>query len=241
MAAFCLLLSIAYHLQLRLSGVVAIETLTTLLNREIQGELAIGEISNIRIDKIVARSVVVRDPQGREVIRVGRLTATPDWSALLADGTIRFSRARARSGEVRLYVSGDDEDSVSIVDAFTPIPRPGAGPAARPPHIVVDGIVLDDMTVRGDVPGLDGLRFEEVRVDGRIETRDDVLFQFFDGRAQMTGPFAGRTHVDRIVGRFSTDMRRGLDVYTRANRGEDRVRARARVTRPVEGEPPVLD
>jgi translocation and assembly module TamB len=234
-----LLASLAYHLQLPLAGLVAVETATALLNREIRGELEIGTLQNVSFEKLVARDVVIRDPRGREVIRVGRVAAWPDWTALW-DGVIRIDRARARHGEVTLHVSGPEDGSVSIVDAFTPV-EPSPPDAEPPPRVVVDGIVLDDVLVHGDVPGYEDLRIEDLHVEGRVEAQEDIRFRVFDGHGAMTGPYPGRTSIDRLVGHFDTDMTEGLEAFARAHRGEDRVRARIELTRASEDVPPEMN
>jgi hypothetical protein len=240
-ALLALFLSIVYHSQLPLTGVVVVEAATGALNREIRGELSIGQLENVDHEGIVARGVVVRDPQGREVIRIGRVHADFDWSALWG-GTIRFSHVWGQSGEVTLYVSGEENETVSLVEGFLPR-QPSNGQGRPPPHILVDGIVLEDVLVRGDVPGFAGMRYEDVRLTGRVETHDRfVRFSVFDGRGAMTGPYPGRTSIDRILGHFSTDMENeGLEFYARAHRGEDRIRARIRLTRPDLERPPILE
>ncbi len=227
MGLVSLVLSLAYHLQLDLASLVVVDTVTALLNREIQGSLEIGELHNVTYEKIVAERVIIRDPQGREVIRVNRLAAWPNWGALW-DGTIFVDRARARGGEVVLYVAGEEDETVSLVEAFLPV-TPGEPGGAPPPLIVVNDIVIDDVTVRGDVPSYEGLRLEGVRLAARVEARSDVNFRVFDGNAEMTGPYPGRTSIDRIVGHFNTDMTDGLDAFARAHRGDSRVRARIRL------------
>lgn len=236
MGLLALLVSLAYHLQLPFAGVVAVETLTALLNDAIEGSLEVGTLQNVSYEKLVARDVVVRDPQGREVIRVDRLAAWPQWSALW-DGAIRIERARARGGEVTLYVSGEENDSVSLVDAFAPTQpsQPGGRP---PPLIDVDGIVLDEVLVHGDVPSFADLRVEDVHVEGRVRAQEDLRFIVDDGRGVMTGPYEGRTPIDRITGTFDTNMAEGLDMYARAHRGEDRIRARIELTRETPEEEP---
>ncbi len=231
MGLLALVASLAFHLQERLAGVVAIETLTALLNDEIRGELSVGALPTLSFDRIEAKSVVVRDAEGREVIRVAALTARPDWGALWR-GVIRIDQAHARGGEVTLYVAGPDEDTVSLAEAFQ-LARPSTGPPGNPPRVVVDGVVVDDVLVRGDVPEFEGLRVENVRLVGRVDAQREVRFSIWDGRGVMTGPYPGRTHIDRILGFFDTDLaNEGLELYARARRGDDRVRARITLTRP---------
>ncbi len=238
MGLLALLASLAYHLQLPLAGVVAVDALTSLLNRTIEGELEIGELQNVSWEKLVALDVVVRDPDGREVIRVGRVAAWPDFSALF-DGVIRIDRARARDGVVTLYVSGEDEDTVSLVDAFLPVDTsPSSG---TPPLVVVDGVELQNILVQGDAPGYEGMRFEQVAIAGRVEAQSDVRFIVHDGNALMTGPYPGVTEIERIVGHFDSDMAEGLDFFARARRDGTRVRARIELVRPDDEAPPVMD
>src|SRR5690606_23284389 len=217
--------------QERLAGVVAIETLTALLNREIAGELAVGELQNVSFDRIVAKSVVVRDAEGREVTRLAHLTARPHWGALRR-GVSQNDQPHARGGEVTRYVAGPDDDTVSLAEAFQPA-RPRTGPPGNPPRVVVDGVVVDDVLVHGDVPEFEGLRVENVRLVGRVDAQRDVRFSVWDGRGVMTGPYPGRTHIDPILGFLDTDLENeGLEFCARARRGDDRVRARITLTRP---------
>ncbi len=237
-----LTVSLVYHSQLRLFGVVAIETATGALNNEIAGELEIGELREVNFEQVVAESVIVRDPQGREVIRIARLTAWPDLDALWS-GTIRVDRAHARGAEVTLYVSGEENNHISLADSFLPA-RPPQGPRRQPPLVIVDQIVVDDVLLRGDVPGYSGLRVEDIRLEGRVTAQNDVRFDVWDGRGTMTGPYAGRTQIERITGHYSTDLRGdGLDAYARARRGDDRVRARIQLhaVDPDPAAPPVMD
>src|SRR5690606_27402319 len=221
-------------------GEAAIETATTLLNREIAGELAIGEVKELSPGGVVAESVVVRDADGREVIRVERISARPDWAALWS-GVIRVGQVRVHGGEVTLYVSGPEEDTVSLAEAFLPA-EPRTGPPSRAPRVVVDDIILDDILVHGDVPELSGLRVEDVRVVGRVDAQDEVRFSVWDGRGVMTGPYPGRTDIDRILGFFDTDLaEEGLELYARARRGDDRVRARIILTRPDPEAAPIME
>ncbi len=196
MGLLALLLSLAYHLQLHLAGVVAIDTLTAALNREVRGKLSIGSLQNVSFAKIVAHDVVVRDPEGRVVIELSRLAAWPDWDALFS-GIVRVEKVRARDGEVTLFVSGPDEDTVSVAEAFQSS-QPSTGPPGNPPLVLVNDIVLDGVRVHGDVPGLEGLEVDDVRLVGGVRAQNGVRFNFYEGHATMTGPYPGRTEIDQI-------------------------------------------
>ena len=126
-ALVALVLSAAYHLQLDFAGVVAVETVTSLLDQEIQGSIEIGEIDNASYEKVVASAVVFRDPEGREVIRADRVAAWPNWGALLS-GVIYVDRVRLRGGQVTLYASGTEEEptvSILVLAAGTGGRNPG--------------------------------------------------------------------------------------------------------------------
>ncbi|MFK7988765.1 MAG: translocation/assembly module TamB domain-containing protein [Sandaracinaceae bacterium] len=247
-----LVFSLAYHLQLPFAGVVALESVTELLNDTLAGSFEIGRMHNVTWEKVVAENIVIRDPQGREVVRVDRLAAWPDFESLLA-GTIRVSRVRVRGGRVTLIPGDEDDESqsaVSIADTFLPVESEeddgdGSGEEEETsiPRILIEGIVLDEVLVVGDVPGYEGLRVEDVRVEGRVEVQEDAstLVQVYGGRGEMTGPYAGTTHVERIVGHVNGDMREGLEFYARAHRGDDRLRARLRITIPEEDATPEMD
>lgn len=233
-------MSLLVHLRTRLAGEVLVATATSLLNREIAGELSIRELKEIGPSELVAEGVVVRDAQGREVIRVERLVARPDWAPLVR-GVIRVGEAHAQGGEVTLYVSGPDDDTVSLAEAFLPV-APRTGPPGRVPRVVVDGVLIEDVLVHGDVPGFSGLRVEDVRLVGRVDAQHDVRFSVWRGSGVMTGPYPGRTAIDHIEGFFDTNLaEEGLEFYARARRGEDRVRARIVLTRPDPEAAPIME
>ncbi len=225
-ALIALVLSAAYHLQLDFAGVVAVETVTTLLDREIQGSIEIGDLDNVTYEKIVARSVVFRDPQGREVIRAERVAAWPNWGALLS-GVIYVDRVRLRGGEVTLYPSGsEDEPTVSIAETFLPTHPSDDPPDPDPIRVVIDGIVIDDLTAHGDVPGFEGLRVEELRAEGRVDVQGDAFVHVYHGRGVVTGPYEGRTYLDEITGHVDSELtREGIGFWTRGRRADDRFRA----------------
>jgi len=237
----CLVLSIVYHGQLDFAGVVAVETLTELLDQEIKGSIEIGELHNVTYGKVVANAVVIRDPAGDEVIRAERVAAWPDWSALW-QGEIRVDRIRLRGGTVTLRPYGPEGDqTVSIAETFLPNEPSTTPPNPDPIPIILDGIVLDDVTVRGDVPGYEGLRVEDIRMQARVDIGTDAIIRVYDGRGTMTGPYEGEIQLDRIVGRVHTDMyEEGIEAWTRAHVGEDRFRVRFRLwMEPPEDDPSV--
>ena len=236
-----LLSSAAYHLQLPLAGHVAIDVVTVLVNREIRGHIAIGEMQNVSWEKLVARGVVVTDERGRVVIRLARVAAWPDFEGLL-DGHIRVSRVRARGGEVVLYVAGEDEDTVSIGEAFMPVRESddddGGGSTVE---VSIDNIVLDEITVHGDVPGFEGLRVEDVWLQGDVQIGETTIVSAHDGRGMFVAPYRGRTSIDRITGRINSDLTDGMTYYARIRRGDDRVRARLDLTQPADDPDAPLD
>ncbi|MCB9593614.1 MAG: translocation/assembly module TamB domain-containing protein [Sandaracinaceae bacterium] len=225
-ALVALVLSAAYHLQLDFAGVVAVETVTSLLDQEIQGSIEIGELHNVSYEKVVASAVVIRDPDGREVIRADRVAAWPNWGALMR-GVIYVDKVRLRGGMVTLIPSGtEDSPSVSIAETFLPVHPSDDPPDPNPIRIVINDIVVDELTTRGSVPGFEGLRVEEMRVSGRVDVAGDARVYVYDGRAVVTGPYEGRTPIDEISGTVHSDLTAdGIRFWARGHRGDDRFRA----------------
>lgn len=230
-ALVCLLVSVAYHLRLPRARLVIRELLSNWVSAELRGELEIGEIARLDLDRIVARNVIVRDPEGRLVIRAEEVTLWPSWNDLLR-GRVRTQGARIEHGEVRLFVS-EDGNSVSLVDAFQPsrTSTTSDGPASPIP-IVIDGVRLSRIEVRGDVPGLAGLDIVDIEARGNMLFDETIVFRVdhLDGR--MVGPYPGETIIDHGVVTFDTNPEEGLHAYARIHRGQDRVRARIAVHRP---------
>lgn len=233
----CLVASIALHTLADRTRSVARLLIEELASDALRGDIEIGRLEQLDTDRIVATDVVIRDPQGRAVIRAERLVVWPSYRDLIWNGVIRTEGARIENAEVELYVSGDEGETISLVEAFQPArPSPDTGGPASPIPVLLEGIRITGTDVRGDVPGYEGLRVEDVQAEGSIVIADTVEFHVSHVEGRMTGPYPGETYIDHGVVDFDTDWREGLSAYARAHRGEDRVRARLSLTRP--GSPP---
>ncbi|MDQ3037678.1 MAG: hypothetical protein M3Y87_35120, partial [Myxococcota bacterium] len=232
LAIVCLITSIAYHSLLpRARGVVR-ELVEGLVNSTLRGDLEIGQVVQLDTDRIVARDVVIRDPQGRVVIRAEEVTLWPNYRDLLLQGRVHTYGARLERGEVHLYVSGDDGETVSLVEAFQPVNPGPPGGRASPIPIVIDGIRLVDVEVSGDVPNYPDLHLEDIQAQGRIIFDESVDFHIYHLEGRMTGPYPGETVIDHAVLGFDTNSEEGLGAFIRMHRGEDRLHARVFFNRP---------
>ncbi|MGF1465664.1 MAG: translocation/assembly module TamB domain-containing protein [Sandaracinaceae bacterium] len=239
----CLVASVAAHLDSDLAKAVAIDLVGKALNREIRGELRIGGVHNLTLGKVVVLDVRFYDPSGRLVIRAERLAATPDFRRLL-DGVLRVDRVRLRGGEVWLHEAMDPSAGVSIAETFFPARPPDPDePPGEPPniHVEVDDIVIDDVRVRGEVPGLSGIRVDGVRVAGWVDVLgDQVRVRVEEGSGDITGPLQGRVRLTQVQALVDSGSDEVLAVAARAQRGEDRATASLLLRQGQDGGPPHL-
>lgn len=230
-ALACLLISVAVHLRLPRARIVVRELLDTWVSDAIQGEIEVVEVSRLALDRIVVHGVTIRDPEGRVVIHAEEVSLWPSWSDLL-HGRVRTHGARIERGDVRLFVSEDGEN-VSLVDAFRPSsPSPTTGGPVSPIPILIDGIHLLELDIRGDVPGYEGLDLSLSEAQGSMLFHQSIVFRIDHLEGRMIGPHPGETLIDHGVVSFDTNSEEGLRAYVRARRGEDRVRARISMQRP---------
>jgi translocation and assembly module TamB len=233
-----LVVSVAYHFALPETRSLVRHLIEEAASDELAGDIEVGRVEELGIGRARFSDVVIRDPQGRVVISAPTVTAWPDLWRLWEDGTIRVAGGLVEDAEVVLYVEGEDGLEVSLVQAFQPAHRGGAG--GEPLHVVIDGLRVERALVHGDAPRYPGLRVEDTHVYGRIEIEEEVVFSVHEGTGRMTAPYPGETSIDRIVLSFTTDRAVGLDAYAEAHRGESRARTRTRVWWPdeTEGAPP---
>jgi translocation and assembly module TamB len=105
-----------------------------------QGEVRIGAISKVSLEEVVAEDIVVRDEDGRVVLKVSRLTAHADVLDILTRVvrgdeklTIVIDRVRIERAEAEIVPAADGLPT--LAHAFTPRPTP-ATPAGGPERYV---------------------------------------------------------------------------------------------------------
>ncbi|UJR79986.1 translocation/assembly module TamB domain-containing protein [Sandaracinus amylolyticus] len=234
----CLIVSAALHSLTGRMRLVARELIERLASGALRGDLEVGRIEQLDTDRIIARDVVLRDPQGRAVIRVDRLQIWPNYREILFGGRIHFLAARADHVEIELYVSGAEGETVSLLEAFEPAsPGPDRGGPASAIPIVLDGLHVVDADIRGDLPNYENLHVEGAEARGRLEIARTVVVNVHHLEGRMTGPYGGVTQVEHATLDLDTDWRVGMRAYMRARRGEDTARARLSLTRPDAPDP----
>lgn len=107
-----------------------------------QGEVSIGSLRRVSPDEVVAEDIVVRDPEGRVVLKVSRLTAQADVADIvtrLLRGdeklTIVIDRVRVERAEADVVPGSDGLPT--IAHAFTPRPSPTTAPAGPERYVRV--------------------------------------------------------------------------------------------------------
>ncbi|MDW8363709.1 MAG: translocation/assembly module TamB domain-containing protein [Myxococcales bacterium] len=209
--------SVLHHLELSAGRAALADTVQRLVSGEIAGTLRIASLDRVGLGGVRARGVEILDASGRRVLAVGSATLVPDPGGLLR-GQWRIASARLQDVELRL-VPGE-RAVLSLFEAFEPAvpstPSPG-------PHVQVDGIVVERGLVHGSMLGLEGIRVEDVQLEGRLEARPTPERWWADlanvleihverGRGRFVAPFPFTGHVERLSASVSTDPWRGLEV-----------------------------
>ena len=188
-----------------LDSAMAREAVRTKINDYVSGEMAgeldIGRVEHLHTDLIVAHDVVVRDPQGREVIRGETVRMAIDYGAAIHDGVLRFSWARLDGGELLLF--NNEEGMPSFLDAFGAAdPTPSTG---EPFHAIVDDVVLQSVTVTGDLLGIEGWRIEDVYVEGDMEFYESTRISFDAVRGRVVAPYPFVATLEDAAGLVDTE------------------------------------
>ena len=228
--AAALALSISYHVRLPLTRRVVAHAIGALVTEEIRGELVIGRIDRLELDRVVARHVILRDSDGVKVVVANRIEAVPNLGAFLADRTLRFDSARLDAGQVRLLPDrstnppdGNREERTAspptLFAAFAP-GRVRTSTGGPPITAVVNNIEVHDVSVRGDAYGLAGMRADRVAGRMQILAAGALELRIFSASARLTAPFPFTADITDVGGRIHTDPAEGV-----------RLRAHAHLTR----------
>ncbi len=210
------LASVLFHLDTPLAREVARTMVNDYASGEMAGELEIGRVEHLHWDEIIATDVVVRDPQGREVIRGEKVTAVPDL-AMALEGVLRFSSAHLETGTLTLY---EGEDSLpTFIEGFGAAdPTPGTG---EPFHAIIDDITIDDVTATGELLGIQGLRVEDIHATGRIDIEEFVHVEVRDVSGRVVAPYPFVATLADVDATIDTDPSLGTEMSFATHIDED--------------------
>lgn len=211
-----LLVSVLFHLDTPLARNVARDMVNDYASGEMAGELEIGRVEHLHWDEIIATNVVVRDPQGREVIRGEKVTLVPDLATAL-EGALRFSSAHLETGELILY---EGEDSLpTFLESFSAAdPTPSTG---DPFHAIIDDITIENVTATGELLGIQGLRVEDVHATGRIDIAEFVYVEVRDVSGRVVAPYPFVATLVDVDATIDTDPASGIDMTFSTHIDED--------------------
>ena len=163
---FSLIAGAVLHLGLPLSKLATASLLERFLDSTFEGSFEVGAIDQLSGQHARATDLIVKDPDGRVVLRIARLDAEVDAIALLERVltarevlSITLERVTARDCEVEFLrtkqrdAQGRPLTHVSLADAFTPVQRPPANKArqSRRVRVWLPTILLRDIYARGQI------------------------------------------------------------------------------------------
>lgn len=210
--------SVAFHLRLPLAREVAREATNHFVSGLIGGELHIGHVEELTPYHVVARDTTLYDIQGRPVTWGDKAVLTFDLGAALR-GTLRFSSARLYTGQVHLIEGDGMPTFVELFDDGLP-PTPGPGL-----HAIVDDLRVQDVTVHGELLGLQGLRVEGLSAHGRLEFYDGMEIRIWSASGDIVEPFPFEARLEHLGGVITDDDHEGIRLHVRAHEGDQRAHA----------------
>ncbi|HEX2676799.1 MAG TPA: hypothetical protein VHM19_09170, partial [Polyangiales bacterium] len=244
LAGAALALSAWWHAGLPIARSAARDALNQVASQAMRGALVVGRFDELDDKHIVARHVALFDPDGRRVIVANRLELTPDGSLiaqLWRDSThVRFRDARLSGGTVHLVDAGDGLPTLfQSFDSPTPSSTPSASSEAV--HVDITKVELNDVTLYGDLLGLQNLRAEHVTAHGAMEIGSDVNVTVHDAHGNLTEPFGFVAGIDELAGTISTRPEVGVTLHARAHRDSEQASMQLELKSPTPTEPQVLD
>lgn len=236
--AFLTVLSAFVALQTRGGRAFLLDKLAPVLSTAIPGKITVGSIDEARLGRITLRDVVILDPEGNEVIRVGEARVSPDFGAIL-QGKIDLSAVDAKDVEVALRLS--PRGSLSIVDAFVePTPEEeDTTPSAI--QVFVRAIRIDRGRVRIHVLGDPPIDLVNVAIRGSVTVTDAtrLLIDRLDFDSERADVALLRTRGVRGAYRSAPGEHSRIALDLRG--GEDVVRLDADARNPARETDPITD
>ncbi len=220
-----LVTSAAIHLRTDLARRAASDLLTDFVSGEVRGRLAIGRIEQMGPGRVVARHAALFDPDGVRIVTADRLELRPDLSALWNEGKLRFQSAVLTGGHLRFIRT--ESGLPTLLESFESARQasPDEQPSGEPLHVVVDGMVISDLTVYGDFLGLQGLRVHDVHLRGRLDIAREVEFGIDQASGTFVEPFGFEARVEDLAGVVGSDAKVGVRLQLNASREQERATA----------------
>jgi autotransporter translocation and assembly factor TamB len=218
LGVLALIASVTLQLQLPFARRMAATWLTELVSSEITGALIISRFDSLAPRNIVARDLQLFDSHGKQIIQADRLVLALDLTALRS-GKIAFSSGHLTGAKVELVDAGDGLPT--LLTTFDS-PKPKHDSTAKPLEVVVDGIVLSQVTLFGDLLGLTGFRAESLQAKGQLIIAGDVRARIDEASATLTQPFGYVGYIDSLQGVISTRPGEGISLNTVARRNRER-------------------
>ncbi len=142
------------------------------------GDVVVGDLAAVGTSRVVARGVVVRDPEGAVVLEIGRLRVHANGveiarRALLGTGKQTLVIDHVRADDVTCAVLTDAQDGTpSIARAFQPTPRTQPSAASAPSgqeiRVWLPHIEIGRGLARGVFPGLPAVEADVTQVKGSV-------------------------------------------------------------------------
>lgn len=204
--------SVRLHAQMPLLRHALKDAIGLAVSAQIQGELTVGAVERVDLHDLVLRDVQLWSPEERRIVIAHKLSLELDTAAL-ARWQLRISRGVIEGGELSLRDGPDG--APDLVWAVQPV----EADSERDLHpylrrlldqlelqgpIMVDGIELRNMTLTGQIAGLDGIVAEHLEVDAAITVDDEFEFRIDDGSATLVRPFPFSARIEQLHGTISS-------------------------------------
>lgn len=220
LGAIAFVISTVLHLQTPLARTIAAERVGTLVSDLVVGELHIGRFDHLALDGAVARHVTFRDGQGRRVIVADTVTLSLNLPVILY-GTIHIPSAQLSGGTVRL-IEGES-GLPTMIEGFIPVDdSPSLGPTI---NAVVENIELRNLTLYGELLGLQGIRVEDLRANAQLLATPAIEFQLSKVHGRLVAPFPFEAAIEDLHGTITDDARRGIELHAQLSRGDEHATA----------------
>ncbi|MET0287381.1 MAG: translocation/assembly module TamB domain-containing protein, partial [Polyangiales bacterium] len=196
------------------------KTLETLLDDLLVGDVQIDRIERLSLGGVLARGITVHDGQGRAVLRAKQLELGLSPLALLRL-KLRFTHGRLEDARIHAIPS---ETSISLFDAFMPVPSASTAPPSSGGGLDVsfEAIHVLRAELYGAVPGVQGLDATLSEVRGEIVIADELRVRVWQVQGSVRAPYE-----DTTITAATYDLETGplrMHAHARVQRPEDSLR-----------------
>ncbi len=217
-----LIYSASFHLSSKLGRHVVRNMVNSFVSKEIKGDLSIGQIEKLSLDRAVVKNVKLYDHYGRVVGELATAIVYIDVPAL-AFGVLRFPSILGDQGRFTL-IEDPTEGGPTLINCLAQA-KPSRGGGGGGINALVDTIWLHRSIVQGEFLGVKNVLATGVRAKGSLTDIGGLRVDIHSAQMDVEKPFGIKGSIDDISGTIFAALERGINLRIKAHYQNEQIQS----------------